>query len=286
MAPTENTGLFNPENFGAGGFLDDVDCTTGEVTACTQEELPFEVDNDGCYIKVPYVLDEGDGEPRNEFYRIGDLDKFTPSTDHKKIVVAAGAKMNKSTKAALLINSLVAAGFPAGEIPADNSLGFLSNLHVHVNAVEMTIKGGGGNFKAKKNADGTEKKPTVVLITKLLDAKKAGGKKAASTPKAAPAAGKAAPAAAAAAPAAASGAAAAVEAAVVGMLSESGELAKRLLPTKLLAAITDAGQRTEAFKLAGNNAWLGSEERPWAFDEKAGTLAMNERTAEFLANAG
>lgn len=278
-------GLFNPENFGTGGFLDDVDCTIAEAGVVTQEALPFETDEDGCYLRVGYLIDDGNGEVRNEFYGMGPLDKFTPSTDGKKVIVASGAKLGKGRKAALFFASLVNAGFPATDIPVDNSVGFLVGLHVHVNAVEMTLKGGGGSFKPKKNADGSDKKPTVVCITKLLEkagAKKAGtGTKAAAKPAAAGAA-KAAPAAATAAPAAGE-ADAAVEAVIVTILGEAGTLAKRLLPTKLMAAITDVPLRTKAFQLAGNAAWIGAETRPWGFDAGSGELSMNERTAEFMA---
>jgi len=252
------SGLFNPENFSAGGFFDDVDGTIVTAEVGTWDEVP-----DKCFVTLGLRKDgdDEDTELRKEYYTIGDLDKFTPSKDHTRAVYEDGVRMNGNVKFALFVKSLINAGFPKSSIADD--VRFLVGLRAHFNIVSLSIKSDSKNFKGKKKEGG----PTVLLVTKLLDA-------------AAPVAAKTAPASTkkpaqaptSAAPAAADGAEDTAVGVILNKLSETGELAKRNLPNIMFQSIKDVETRKMAMKLASDSAWLGSEERPWTFDEGSGTL--------------
>lgn len=268
MSEQENAGgLFNPDNFSAGGFFDDVDGTIVSAEVNTWDEAP-----DKCFVVVGLTKDEDgpDAEVRKEYYTLGDLDKFAPSKDRTRPVYEDGAKINGNTKFALLVKSLINAGFPKSKITDD--VRFLVGIRAHFNLASMNIKADSKAYKGKKKEGG----PSVLLVTKLNDgaapaaATKASG--GAAKTASAPAAGTAP----AAASTAASAPAGAAEEAAVGVilekLSETGELAKRNLPNLMFQNIKDTETRKVAMKLAGDSAWLGHADRPWSFDEGSGTL--------------
>jgi hypothetical protein len=271
MSDEQKGGLFDPDNFGSGGFFDDVDATIVSAEVNTWGEAP-----DKCFAIVGLQKDAGEGEepgePRIEYYTIGDLDKFTPSKDRTRPVYEEGAKINGGTKFALFIKSLIHSGFPKGSISDD--VRFLIGVRGHFNLVPITIKADSKKFKGPKKEGGDG--PKVLIMTKLLDAKApVTGTGTASRPAATGAAKSAS--APAAAPAAAGGNVAAEEAAVgvlLEKLAESGELVKRNLPNLMFQNIKDVDVRKVAMKLVGDSTWLGSPDRPWKFDEGSGTLTM------------
>jgi hypothetical protein len=266
----EGSSIFNPDNFSSGGFFDDVDAVIVNAIVGSKSILPYDPDEDACYIGITFRPDDPDAQEGTQFYKVGSLEKFTPSTDGKRIVSQPGARPNGKAKASEFMASLVNAGLAKKEFPADNSVGFLVGLHVHLNAIER-------EFKGEKRA-GDDGKYSVVLVTKLhgrKDVAAAGG------------AGKPAPAkprtvkpvaatTTAAAPAQVVNGAATVDAGDVEPLVQSailqllvdnkGTVNKRTLPTALMKAITDPTVRPAAFKLVGNNDWLGQDGQPWNYD--------------------
>lgn len=252
-------GLFNPDNFSAGGFFDDVDCTIVSAEVGTWDEAP-----DKCFVILGLRKDgdDEDTELRKEYYTIGDLDKFAPSKDRTRPVYEDGVRMNGNTKWAMLVKSLINAGFPKTSIADD--VRFIAGVRAHVNLVSLNIKADSKGFKGKKKEGG----PSVLLITKLLDTPAPTGTKAS-----APKTGRPSAAAPAAAPAASNGAA---EEEAVGVilakLADTGELARRNLPNIMFQNIKDVETRKVAMKLAGDSAWLSHADRPWTFDEGSGTL--------------
>lgn len=280
MAPEAAGSLFDPDTFGAGGFLDDVDVEIIAASVVTGADTPMK-DTDAVgqtFIKTIYKqLADDAAEDRDEYYAVGPIDKFTPSKDGSRVVYEVGTKMNKGRKAAMLMASLLNAGLNKTALPSDGSVAFLVGLKGHVNAVPMperTQKAGGVTGDKKK-----ENRPaTCVIFTKLYDEKtapKAGAKKqvvngSAGAPTSAPAA--------AAAPQAAAAGGGEVEAETVNcvmtIIMEKGAAQKRLLPTELMQRIADVKVRTAAFKLIGDNAWLGGADRPWSFDAGSGELKL------------
>lgn len=253
-------GLFNPDNFSAGGFFDDVDCTIVSAEVGTWDEAP-----DKCFVILGLRKDgdDADTELRKEYYTIGDLDKFAPSKDRTRPVYEDGVRMNGNTKWAMLVKSLINAGFPKTSIADD--VRFIAGVRAHVNLVSLNIKADSKGFKGKKKEGG----PSVLLITKLLDTPapvsegtaKASAKKPAQAPTAT-------------GTAAANNGAAEEEAVgvILAKLADTGELAKRNLPNIMFQNIKDVEMRKVAMKLAGDSAWLGHADRPWSFDEGSGTL--------------
>lgn len=266
---TSKGGLFDPDNFGAGGFFDDVDGEVVSAEVNTWDEAP-----DKCFVILGLKKDEDgpDAEIRKEYYTIGDLDKFAPSKDHTRPVYDDGTKMNGNTKWAMLVKSLINAGFPKAKITDD--VRFIVGVRAHFNLVSLNIKADSPKFKGKKKEGG----PSVLVITKLNDGPSASGTAPAAGKKANTAtAGNTTKAVAPAAAAAGGGAAEdkAIEV-ILEKLGESGELAKRNLPNIMFQNIKDVELRKVAMRLAGDSAWLGSEERPWQFDEGSGTLTMGQ----------
>jgi hypothetical protein len=272
--------LFAPANMSAGGFLNNLDAVIVGAKFGNHADTPFDPlgkdDEDSTYLIVSFLPDEAEDDvAKDEYYRLGPVSKVTPSTDGQKAIFQEGARLNKSTKAGLFFAALVNAGFPVSSLPADNSCGFLKDLHVHLDAVPMDIKDDGkGKFKGKGDSTKT---PSVTLITKLLEPKKAGAKKTTGGSKPAPTSAPAA----AAAPSDADGQ---VQAAIVDLIMANGGTEKRLLPTLLMKSSLEKDAKTAAFKVVGKDEWLAAG--PWDYNAGSGSLSMNDATAEHLAARG
>lgn len=268
-----SSSIFNPDNASAGGYFDDVDAVIVAARVGSKSILPFDPDEDACYIGITFRPDGGGADDQGEqFYKVGSLEKFTPSTDGTRVVSQPGAKTNVKAKATEFMASLVNAGFPKKEFPADNSVGFLVGLHVHLNSIEREFRG-----------DGATQKYSVTLVTKIHGRETVAGggaapkaakpRAAAPKPVAAAAPAQAAPAQTQAAPAGATAAVstedaeATVQTAILELLTKhNGTVNKRALPTALMQAIPDPAVRPAAFKLVGNNDWLGRDGQPWNYD--------------------
>lgn len=282
---TQNaTSLFAPANMTSGGFLSNVDAVIVSAKFGVHADTPFDPlgkdEEDSCYLIVGFLPDDADDDtPRHEYYRMAVVSKINPSTDGGRAVFQDDVRLNKGTKAGIFFAALVNAGFPATDLPADNSCGFLVGLHVHLERVATEVKGDSkkpnARFKGKDDKGSFE----TTVITKLLEPKK-GGKaapKSAGTTGAASGASR---------PAAASAPAGDVNTAIQNaivdyLMSNNGTAEKRLLPTELMKRITDKDTKTAAFKVIGKDDWLATG--PWAFDAGAGTLSQNDDTLMNLA---
>lgn len=263
----QKAGSFNTDDHSEGGFFDDKDCT---IVKAQIVEFDYQGKSDAvCALAVQLRPDgsDGDQDDRTEYYRIGDLSKFTPSADRQFYVpVGSATNMNKNSKASLFLKALKEAGFPLSKLA--NGIGGMDGLHVHVNIVPMP---------EMKGVDRTGKKElTILVVTKLLDAPAEGGK-AAGKPKAAGKAKAAAseqPAAAAASNSTAA-AGSSVEGAedrateiILGLLAEKGgKINKANVPAAMFAQIpaSEAKLRNAAIALSSNPAWMGAAERPWQY---------------------
>lgn len=282
----EMNSLFDPEAFGAGGFLDDVDCVITEARVVSGHDTPMR-DTDAvsrCFMKIVYQPDAEGSDSREEYYAMGPLEKFVPSKDGTRVVYEPGTKINKNSKTAMFFGGLINAGFPKAQLPADGNVTFLEHLHCHVNAVPMPeMRSTTSKFTPPVGADGKPKQATVVIITKILETlvgTKAQAQAATSVTSArkskAVAAGKpngAAEGEPVPTPANVGDAEGATIEAILGLLLDKSPVPKKLLPTEMMTRITDAKLRTASFKLIGNPEWLGSDDRPWAFDPGKGELS-------------
>ena len=255
----QQAGSFDPGDHTAGGFLDDVDATIVSAEVVTFD-FRGTIDPPVCAAAISFRPDDADedAEPRTEYYKIGDLAKFTPSPDKKRYVpVGTATAMNNKSKCSLFMQALKAAGFKMSELNGPEGIKALEGLHVHVNIAPLP------DFTDK---DGKTKKDNKILVvTKILDtpapgqkAAKGGAKKTAAAPKTNAAAPQAA------APAADADVEAAAVETILAVLGEKGGKAnKTTLPGECFKRITDTATRNAVIKLVGNPAWLGDGERPW-----------------------
>lgn len=257
----QDTGLsFDPTDFTAGGFLDDVDVTVvdAEVVEYDFEGKAAEV---SCCLAVTFKADDADEPSRPQYYKIGPLTKYAPNSSKTGYVSVSGAggAMNKNAKAAHFMAALKNVGFDFAAFKTAGVRGLIGT-RLHLTTVTLPA------FTLR---DGTVKSDDKVTVpTKLLEAA-ATGKKAATGGKRAAGAGKKADAAPAEAAESGGGSAAdeaAVEA-ILGKLAEAGTLAKSSLPSLMFQSIKDAASRNAAVKLVTQDAWLGSEDRPWSYDK-------------------
>lgn len=253
----EKAGSFLPEDFTEGGYFDDKDC--GIVNA---EVVEFDYAGKGdpiCALAVTLREDgnDDDADDRVEYYKIGELSKFTPSADRKNYIpTGSSSSMNKGAKAALFLKALKEAGFEMSKLA--KGIDGLIGVRGHVNLVPMP------------EMKGIDKKDLKILIfTKLNDAApaaKAGGKAKASSKKAdAPVEQKVA------SPAAASSVEGAEERAVGVILEliaeKGGKVSKAAIPQAMFAAIKDnAPVRNAAIALTSKVDWLSSPDRPWSYE--------------------
>lgn len=279
---------FAPANMSAGGFLDNVDCEIVGAKFGVHADTPFDPlgkdEEDSCYLIVSYLPDEADDDtPRDEYYRMAVVSKVIPSQDNTRAIFQDDAKLNKGTKAGLFFASLVNAGFPVSDLPADNSCKFLVGLHVHVDRVETEVKGGkkGGATSRFKAKPGEPEKNTfaTVLVSKILEPKK-GGKGPKPSATSSPAASSRST-----TSTSATAASGDLQNLVVDILMARGELTKGKLPGEVMKwPGLDQAVKNAAFKVIGNDTWL--TEGPWAYDQGAGTLTPNEKTAENMGARG
>ncbi len=277
-ANVEGLSLFDPEGYSeGGGFLNDVDVTVMEARVVTGADSPFKENVDShsrTYVAITFQPDGEDTEPRDEYYGIGPLEKFSPSKDKTRVIAEGEARPNKNAKFSLFIKSLIAAGFNRAELPKDASVSFLVGQRFHVIQTGMPEMKGGKELKDK---DGNEIKGKVVLVQAILEAKAVKGTKAKPA-----AAAKSKPAAAAAAADDAGDEGGddmnvTVQGPVLEAVIAKEKLGKRYLPTLIMKAFQkDQATMKAALKLVQDDTWLGSKDRPWSYDAGAAELTPLE----------
>ncbi len=261
-------GSFDDADFTEGGYFDDKDATIVEARVVA---FDYQGQRDPvCALGVTFKPDdaESDDDNRTEYYRIGDMSKFTPSPDGLRYIpVGSTGGMNKNAKAALFLRQLKDKGFPLSSLNGPKGISALDGLHVHVNIVPMP------DIKTK---DGAEKKDLKILVvTRIYDTPAAGAAAPAKSTAKRPGKKSDAPAetktANTAAPAAAPAADEEVETTlsnlILGLLAEKdGKINKQLIPGAVFKGVSDVGLRGKCMALAANAAWLGSTDRPWQYE--------------------
>lgn len=273
MAPEQQLGSWNDEDFTEGGYFDDRDGTIVKAEVVAFDYAGQRPDLEPiCALHVEIRPDdaEGDDDNRSEYYKIGAMSKFTPNADGTGYVSTSGAatSMNKTCKAALFIRALKDKGFQLSKLAA--GVNALEGLHGHWNIVPMPVN--------VKNEKGEAKEAKILIVTKIhgegATTKTKSDKPAAKRPPTAKTA--AAPTTAAATPAAAQAAGAAdpdAEAALTAVVmelfgtSQGKPIAKTLLPPAIFKGVQDSALRGKCLQLAANPAWLGAgaEVRGWNY---------------------
>lgn len=240
-------GGFDPDGFSdSGGFFDDKDVVVLDAKVVTfdyQGKSPAV-----CALMVRLKDEKAEEEAnseRTEYYKIGELSKFTPSADGEQYIpVGTTPSMNKNCKAAYFFRALKEKGFEFSRIA--KGVSGLKGLRGHVNDVPLPEIAG----SAKKDNK-------ALIFTKLYDgapaANGSGAKAKASKAEAPAAAGN-------------DEAEAKVTEIVLGLLSDNnGTINKAKIPQALFQKVTDPKLRNACIALA-KDAWLSSGDRPWAFN--------------------
>jgi len=266
MAP-DKVGSFAPEQFTEGGYFDDKDCT---IVKAEVVEFDYAGKSDAiCALAITLREDGNDDaeDDRTEYYKIGELSKFTPSADRKFYVpVGSVGSMNKTGKGALFLKALKEKGFEMSKLA--KGIDGLEGVHGHVNIVPMP------------EMKGIDKKDLKILIfTKLYDeAAPSAGKKGSTSGRAKKADKAEATETKVASPAAASSVEGAEETAtgvIVGLISaKGGKVNKSAIPQIMFAEIKDAPLRNACIALSGKTDWLSSSDRPWQYN--GGELSFGE----------
>jgi hypothetical protein len=254
---SEKVGSFLPEEFTEGGYFDDKDCT---IVKAEVVEFDYAGKSDGGPICALAVTLREDGEDtdendRTEYYKIGELSKFTPSADRKNYIpVGSTTSMNKGAKAALFLKALKENGFEMSRLA--KGIDGLEAVHGHVNIVPMPpIKG-------------VERDLKILIFTKLTDAPGAAKGKSARKTKAEKGEAAETKVASPAAASAVDGAQDKAEEVIVGLITDKGgKVSKAAIPQAMFAAIkSDAQLRNACIALSGKVDWLSSGDRPWSYD--------------------
>lgn len=251
---------FNPEHFSKGGGLaDDFD---GEITDARIDIFTYQGKGKPA---VGLILDikTDEGEELEQFYSIGDEQRWSPSSDGSSVIGNDGQQsINEGCNAALFFAHLVDCGFPPDKLE-DDDVTVMEGLKGHFKRVPQPKRTG-----LSGSADGREK--TLLTVSEIYGTRfdKKGGSKGR---------GKR----------AAKGKASrkssdngdeyadAASALVMEVLSEHGTATKKELSQAAFKTITnDMAQRKAVVKLVFNDDFLGGEHQPWEFDDADGSVSM------------
>jgi hypothetical protein len=173
--------LFAPKNFAqGGGLLNDADVVIKEASISM---FDYGGKRPDAVPAVRFLLGLEDGSEMEQYWSCGAASDWMPSEDGKKLVaIGKKTQLNSSSNAAILLASIVNAGFPEAKIEASgDDVSVFQDMEGHVMRVPAPKRGG---LVKTPNADGTTREDTILTfasITKLPWEKK-GGK--ASVPKA------------------------------------------------------------------------------------------------------
>ena len=156
-----------PSSFTAGGgLIDDVDV---EVTKARFVQYDFEGKSEnGPSLCLMLVLADTEKNEHIQYFSAGNLAYFVPSEDPKNpdlngiTIVKVGEKesLNGGTNTAIMLNSLVQAGFPEDKLDAGD-VRVLEGLVGHVNRVPQPKR---SNIAKKEG----QRDPMVLVFTKII----------------------------------------------------------------------------------------------------------------------
>lgn len=149
---------FDPTSFVQGGLLDDADVRIADAG--------FQVWNyngggkDTTALRVAF--EDAEGKTHEQFYSVGDPERFSPSDDGSKILLTGTAtSINAGSNFAQFVKSLIDAGVPVSFFQTDD-IKKLVDLRIHVNRVNQKERAGINNTRDNGQAR------TILLATKLI----------------------------------------------------------------------------------------------------------------------
>lgn len=182
MAAQKGVGLAPSSMVEGGGLLSDIDVTIKEASFVMWDYAGKKP------IPVPaarFLMADGEGVDHEQYWSAGS-GKFAPSPDGSRLVPLVGdAAINSGSNFALLIQSIVNAGFPENRLEDDITI--FQGMKAHMERVAAPRR----NIQKAPRADGKVYEDTVLIVTKIIklpwEAAGKGGSKAKPTGKAAPA---------------------------------------------------------------------------------------------------
>lgn len=77
-------------------------------------------------------IKDDDGQEFDQYYSVGDPERFTPSSDGKTLIAAGEAQsLSKSSNFYLLLNATINAGFPENRIPESGDISVFDGLYAY-----------------------------------------------------------------------------------------------------------------------------------------------------------
>lgn len=268
-----------PKSQGVSLRPDDMREGTGLLDDCnvTFESVRFVMwDYNG---KIPQAspaieakLVNDDGEEHVQYWSMGSAKDWMPSDDGTSLVpVGTAIAINNNANGALLIQSIVEAGFPDEEVGDDISV--FDGMEAHVVRQPAPKRTG---LSGTKREDGRE--PTILLVDEVVTlpwdqkkSKKSSGSKSKGT--ASKSKGTTSKSKSKTSTKKSSGddeLEAKVTAVILGALDEADELTKQELPKVIFQAMKDDDDRNEAVKLSHNDEFLSNG--PWNYED--GVVSM------------
>jgi hypothetical protein len=156
-----------PSTFTQGSLLDDIDA---EVVRARFVQYDFEGKAENNPTCILLVLKDGEGHESGQYWSAGDPAYFVPSEDPKNedlngiTLVQVGDKtsLNGGTNAALMLNSLVQAGFPEDKLDSGD-LRALEGMVAHWNRVPQPKR----SNMAARPGQASDRTPMVLIATQI-----------------------------------------------------------------------------------------------------------------------
>ena len=261
---TEQQGAsLKPSEHVAGGLTDDF---IGNWTEVGFVQWDY---NGKIAVPVPalkVVVDSEEEGVITQYWSVGSGKDWIPSTDGKRLVaVGTATGLRSSSNGAILLQSLVNAGFPEDKIGDDISIfqGLVAH-HIRVPAPKRA----GLEKVARLDATGKAYEDTILTVDEIVTLpwekeKPAGAPQTKKAPKAKGAAPAEAPAPAITAGAPSAGIEDEATAFILSLLEEKGSITKQQLPTEAFRALTSSPNRNAIIAVVYKDAFLGAG--PWSY---------------------
>lgn len=253
----------NPESFTeGGGLIDDVDMTVSGISFVI---FDYNGKVDPGVPAIRLECTQEDGEEYIEHYSAGKASDWLPSEDGSQLVAVGQATgIRSTTKAGILLKSLVDSGFPVDQLGDDIKV--VEGLQAHFIRVPAPKRQG---LKKAEREDGRVFEETVLVISEILSLP-GDKKKPAGAPKGkskAPVGATASKAKAKTSTKESAGDVASKTAEVIlEILEESGVAAKKDLPAAIFKLRKDDPDRNEMVKMAFDEKFLGGNAE-WNYED-------------------
>ncbi len=258
MAKKDQQGAsLNPETYSDGGGLLDNERVIFKSVMFGMTDYNGKRDSEVPALIINMSVEGSDDV--EQFFTVGKAEDWQPSRDGTRLIAVGSAKtLNKNSNTAILMKSIVEAGFPTDLLEDDCSI--FEGMDCHVVRIPAPKRTG---LSRSPREDGKEYEQTSLVVDKIHtlpgDGEGAGSDD--------------------------SGSGASDE--IVdratevlmdvltdddAMAKSKGKLTKKQITVVVYKATKDDPNKGDIMKLVIDNDFLGDDARPWTFDEKKGTI--------------